>query len=361
MDLNVIANINSLSYGVVSFYLLKAFDKLGINVSLFCPRNCDIAAYSDQDVSFLRKFVDNSWKFNPKVPTLKIYHQNNLADSIGSGTRFAYSFFELEHLNEIERHHINSLDGFFVGSHWAKEVCEKNDIKVPVYVAPPCLDENLINFKKYDKNYHNDTIVFSTVGKWEQRKSHLEMIKAFEKCFDIFDNVELKMYCGNTPDDPRNYQEWLKKIEQSPLRHMIKIMPFVEKHSEMVRAISEADVYLSFSKAEGFDLPLFEAMRQGVLCIATDCTAHKEYILDSNCLKIDPIGTELAHDGKWFNKKDDKLTWSSFNFEDFCKKIKNSVEILQQGQYNTITRNAIATTTNFSWEKTAKKMLEKMI
>jgi hypothetical protein len=138
--LNLNCAIGKTGYGITSLNILKKLSELDIEVSLFPIGGNQVELNSENEKVILQKAFNNAQSFDSNSPCLKIWHQFDLASRIGSGHYYSFPFFEVDKLKPIEKIHLNSCDGIFVASKWGKEILQKNDISVPIYVAPLAVD-----------------------------------------------------------------------------------------------------------------------------------------------------------------------------------------------------------------------------
>ena len=106
-QLNLMAPINTLGYGVVGTNLLKYLSQQ-LDVALFPIGNVDITR--SEDVPIIQNAIDiaNQFEGLTNAPSLKVWHEFALADRIGNGPSFAFPFFEInkfDHSNQFG--HIN--------------------------------------------------------------------------------------------------------------------------------------------------------------------------------------------------------------------------------------------------------------
>jgi len=350
MNLNAVMPINRTSYGVVSYYILKYLKEAGVHVSLFPVGPVDISSFADQGFDFLEEFGQNASSFKYDAPCLKIFHQNLLGEFVGRGKHVAYSFFEIDPLTERDVHHINSVDKFISPSNWAKKVCENSGVTVPISIAAPSVELSLIT---NDNKPSGETIKFLHIGKWEERKCHKEMIEAFGEAFDPFDDVQLDLVCYNPFCNDEEHTKWFDVVRSSKNGHKINVLNPLQLHSQILNLYNDYHVYVSLSRAEGYDLPLIEAMSNGLLCVGTNSAAHKDYLTDDNCILVQPSGREKAFDGKWFLGESE---WDKFDTEDFVGAFVKAKEEIEKGCSEKV-EAAKQTALGNSWEKTVEKII----
>lgn len=352
MDLNLMTPINQLGYGIAGLNLCKSLTKMS-NVSLFPMGPVDVAI--KEDVEPLQQAAMRSQKLNFDAPTLKVWHQNDMAQFVGRGLRIGFPFFELDVFNDLEKHHLNHLDALFVASEWAKKIAVSN-LSLPeekIYVVP--LGVNTDIFSPAENNPDNKTIFFNC-GKWEVRKGHDALVEIFNFSFDPSDNVELWMMCTNPFLKPEQTLEWENMYKRSKLGNKIKLLPRAKTQAEVYNIMANVDCGVFPSRAEGWNLELLEMMACGKNVIATNYSAHTEFCNSENCFLVDINQTEKAFDGKWFLGDGNwaKIDDTAFNtFADHMRRIHK----MKQSHSLERNNNGIQTAERFSWDESARKIL----
>jgi len=347
MRLNLQAPINQLGYGVAGINTLKALQAQDVEVSLFTIGQPQVTNQADADA--VRKGLETAQMFDPQAPCIKIWHQNQMAERIGSGKFIGFPIFELDTFNDLEKHHLNSCDHLFVCSKWAKEICldQTRFGEHRVHVVPLGVDTEL--FPPAPARQDDKTIFFNC-GKWEIRKGHDVLIQAFRKVAEEYDNVELWMMCSN----PFNSQEENNRWHQLYNHPKVKLIPRAETQREVYNIMSQVDCGVFPSRGEGWNLELLEMMAVGKYVITTNYSAHTEFCSQENATLIPITDVEPAFDGKWFfgqgnwAKIDDEeinlLTQEMKLFAETCK-----------GRQNTA---GIETAKTFSWQNTAREIIK---
>ena len=106
MKINLMTPINQLGYGVAGLNILKALQKQA-EVSLFPIGQPQVTNQTDLDA--VRKGIHTSQTFDHKAPCVKIWHQNQMAERVGSGKFFGLPIFELDKFNSLESKPLNSV------------------------------------------------------------------------------------------------------------------------------------------------------------------------------------------------------------------------------------------------------------
>lgn len=287
------APINTLGYGYVGLNLAMHLDNMRNNVSLFPIGNIEA---EPQYHELIRKLISNQGNFNKHAPTLRVFHQFSMAESVGYGDRLGWPIFELNKFNDTEWHHLSSLDTIIVCSKWAHDIVRDNKINVSCGVVPLGVDDKV--FRPMENVQRDSNTTFFNCGKWEIRKGHDILIEAFLKAFEPTDNVRLVMHCFNPFDDNN---KWIDLYKNNKMSDKIVISDNRNIPQQMIaQMMNYADCCVFPSRAEGWNMELLESMACGRQCIATNYSAHTEYATKENCMLIDVDGTEMAYDGRFF-------------------------------------------------------------
>jgi len=357
--LNVITPINQLGYGITGLNILKALSKQ-IEVSLWPIGQANVTCQEDADVC--SHAIKNAKYFDSQAPCLRIWHQFDMAMFVGNGPHIGFPIFELDEFNSVEKHHLASLDKVFVCSEWAKNVIIKNiwPIKeVPTYVVPLGVDQRTFSSGNLftDIPQTNSDTIFFNCGKWEVRKGHDILIKAFKEAFNENDNVQLWMMTNNPFLSEEEAQQWVSMYQQGGFcQKKVKLISRVETQQEVYNIMSQSDCGVFPSRGEGWNLEAIEMLSCGKQLIITNYSAHTEFCDEKNSKLISIDETEPAYDNKWFHGQG---SWAKMGESQLNQLIQHMKNVHKETQTKR-TRNyfGINTANKFSWENSAKKILE---
>jgi len=213
------------------------------------------------------------------------------------------------------------VDRIVVPCEWNKISFDKSLKKlgrpVPVKTIPHLINDDFVGSKDVaplrgrirgsltQKIVEDDEFNVLTVGQWTDRKALLNVVKAFLMEFkDNEDcNLIIKTY-GNIQDPRPEYQEAQKQemakqiaaLKKSILNDTLNGGPKCKMHllyglfpkEQMNYLYQEADLFALFSRAEGFGLPIAEALTHETPVIVHDKGGHvgfvdpvNNYIVDS--------------------------------------------------------------------------------
>lgn len=356
MNINLIAPLNQLGFGVAGQNVAIALTKAGATVSLFPIGPIEV---NEDHKPLVEEFKANASEYDPLAPCLRIWHQDNLAEMVGKGLHVGFPFFELDRFNFREEHHMSLCDRLFVASHWAQSVVFDNFPKEDwetVRVIPLGVDREIFNENVRVDRLDEDFTTFLNVGKWEHRKGHDFLLQAFCKAFRPSDKVVLKMLSFNPFIGPMNDQ-WAKTYLGSPMGANIKLLPRLTSQQNVSKVLASADCGVFPARAEGWNLELLEMMSMGKNVICTFATAHTEFATDENARLIQVTETEPAEDGVWFHGQGN---WSKLGDDQEEQLIHHLREVHRLKQAGALRPNiaGIRTATKFSWHNTASEIIK---
>jgi len=358
VDINLVAPVNHLGYGVVGYNVLKALKNTGATVSLFAIGEPNWAG-DDSAAPLIKDAITKSQMYNNTSPSIRLWHQFGLDMFPGKGPRIGWPIFELDKFSKREKLHLSSVDALFVCSQWAKDVIEQNGIKVPTFVIPLGVDDSIFKCSEEERksrpSWTKDTTVFINIGKWEKRKGHDILLESFCKAFNTEDDVELWMINDNPFIGGENLT-WKKRYVNSPMGRNVKFFARLDKHEHLAKIFNHVDCGVFPSLAEGWNLEIPEMMACGAHVIATDYSGHTEFLTDDNSFKLDTTGTELANDGKWFHGQGN---WCTFNQDQLVEHLREVHKRKQAGTLG-VNQAGIDTAKQLTWTNTANKITESL-
>lgn len=361
MQLNVLAPINQLGYGVAGLNIVKALWDLDVEVSLFPIGGRQLIQVTNkEDERVVNTSLDVATAYSPNAPSLRIWHQDALAEHVGRGKHIGFPIFELDRFKPIEWHHIASCDKIFVCSEWAKGIVH-SEVKfyderdepprqpcVPdVDVVPLGVDATIFPPTAPIKK---DKVIFFNCGKWEIRKGHDFLMRSFRMAHAHNPNMELWMMCTNPFNTQEEEAKWHEKYDHPAVR----IIPRADTQKEVYNIMAQTDCGVFPSRGEGWNLELLEMMSVGRHVIATNYSAHTEFCNKQNCRLVDVCGTEAAHDNKWFFGQGN---WAKIN-ESTIFDLSLAMQSFAENYKYEINEFGVRTAEQFSWENTAQKIIE---
>jgi len=299
------APINSLSFGNVSYNLLREMWKRDMKVNFF-PVGTNIAfdTFNKIEKDFLDWFnssLNNRIKnVRRDHPSLKLWHLNGATERV-TRSQSLFTFYELDQPTREEVSMINLQDKVFVSSSYTKEIMTLAGIDPSqVTFVPLGLDED---FTVPDQPKISETINFSLMGKWEKRKHTAEIIKLWAEKYG--DNPSYHLNC--LVNNPHMKAEHVNALIANALGNRryfnINFIPHLETNTHINNFINRMDIDLTgLSGAEGWNLPAFNSVALGNYAIVLNATAHKDWATKENSILIESNGKTSAVDGIFFKE-----------------------------------------------------------
>ncbi len=339
----------STSYGLTGIQLTEALSALGHKI------NCvPIGGRADfpREYDGVARSIENGLKpFDKLAPSVRLYHQFSLLENCGRGPSIGFPIFELDNFTPQEFTNLSMVDRLFTCSKWAKEVIKSVNISTPVEVVPLGVDREVFN--EVGRTETDKPFTFFFPGKFEIRKGFDIVVEVFEKAFNVNDNFEVIFLPQNLFISQKDTEEWVRYLSQTKFGNKFKILGRIESSKDVANLNRYADYVVSLSRAEGFNLPLLEAMSCGTPVIATNYSAHTEYCTADNATLIDCSGRESAYDNIFFHGTG---SWLSYSNSD----IDNMVEAIRMAYRNgpKVNLAGIETAKQFTWNNSALKLIE---
>jgi len=268
------------------------------------------------------------------------YEGVKIAFNVWESTRYPEDFFQ----------QLLTFDQLWVPSHWQKEcTIEQGFPEDRVKVIPEGVDGDL--YKPSSIAYSISEFEFIHVGKWEDRKSTREIIETFLKTFpkDGYPNVTMKLFVDTwfPVDNYNSTEERLKVYGFDDDRLIIHHFSSKEKYLNGLRT---SNCFVSCARAEGWNLPLIEAIACGIPSICSGYGAQLDFH------SYPDLQVEIKEHRKPVNvygMPDCPGTWSEPNYEDLSLKMMYAFE-KRNDLINIFRNNAEDFRKKWSWENAAK-------
>ena len=360
MRINFFAPINRLGTGIHAFNLIRAFERRGHDVSLIPPMGQ--VRVSNEDTT---RWLSKKDRLISHTPSVMIFDPTWLYQFSGR-PRLGFAVFETDRLDPAQLEAVCSCDGVLVPSDWGRRVLESHG------VPPWCIRVVNEGFEPADfplvpaADRNSQTFTFCHVGKVEERKGTLQIVRCFAKEL-ASDHAKLEILSS----DPFGHGGMQKLVE------LLMELGFsvVEDHSQTavtwrkggltirlwnerpestawIYTISDCGIYPS--KGEGWGLPILECIVSGVPAIVGSWSGHSEFITMGypQELAFDRSRSEVANDGLWF--RGDRGSWHVVDDDQVRYKIRwafeNARALRKEERW---TRFVDGTRDRFTWDNAA--------
>lgn len=358
MDFSVNVPINSVSFGQSSIAILREMYKLGLNPNIFPIGGSVDLSTQKEDGDFNNWLINNIKKAHRShkrnVPVLKLWHLNSSLESI-SNKQVLLTFLETdsptpEEVNVVKNNYKVIFTNNYIKNIFTEENGCNNVVKIP-------LGFDSFNFKVLNKQYFTDgRISFNLLGKFELRKRHDRIIKAWVKKYGnnpkYFLNCALWNHFMSPEEQHQNYAQVLegKRVGN------VQFLGWMPNNSLYNDYLNSGDIVIGMSGAEGFDLGVFHSIALGKHGVVLNAHAYKEYATSKNSILVNPMGKEPCYDNRFFRQGDQ---WNQGNFYSFSEEdFLNSCDLaIKRVEENRVNIEGLKLQTEFTYEKTTKSIL----
>lgn len=302
-------------------------------------------------------YPDASKEFKPDVNIVLCETNHHIFYDNYDGPKIAYNVWESTLQPQQYFDKLKEFDEMWVPSKWQRDctIAQGYDPK-RIKVVPEGVDVNtFFPDKEVTHPLTKDKFTFFLAGRWDYRKSIKEVIETFVKTFDKNDPVELIVSVDNpfSNDGLKSTEERLKHYGLEDDR--IKILHFPPRE-EYIRLLKSCSVFVSCARAEGWNLPLIEAMACGTPSIYSDCSGQLEFA-EGRGIPV-KISHELAVSASTYNHFNDNVgNYYEPDFDDLGEKM-----IAVYGDYERYKTFALVESEQireeFNWERVAEIGLE---
>ncbi|KPA09869.1 glycosyl transferase group 1 [Candidatus Magnetomorum sp. HK-1] len=234
------------------------------------------------------------------------------------GTKIGYVVWESTHIPEDWLSALSCADILWTPSQWGKDVLISNGIKEEIIdVIPEGVNTKAFKINGSRLKFLDDINAFKFlhVGKFEIRKGSEELILAFDEAFKDNANV-LLILCSHTYKKEFDFQNYIKSLNLKNPQKIIRVGPFA-KNEDLAALYRSCNAFVMPTRAEGWGLPIIEAMACGLPTIVTGYSGLTEFATNENSYLIDykleeikkPFGLQIESKSTYYGQ------WASPDFE----------------------------------------------
>lgn len=300
----------------------KTFNILNENFDLiFCSLDGSVADFNKPNKNKLDK--NNFFEKELVTCTVPLDRYATLSDCLPDKDNISiFTMWESSALPKFPVKELNyCANKVIVPSKWNKEVFENSGVK-NVHHCPMFVDDSLFYYKP---KINLDRFVFSAgacsaseTGN-SKRKNFEIIFSAFTKAFKGVKDVQLNLKISNNDK---------KKIGQF-LDDRIKFITNHMSDGEVCNFLSESDVFISSSKAEGWGFLQIESLAVGRPIITVDYGGVKDFCNKDNSFFIEY--EEVLADGAWGKRGG---LWAEVREESIIEQMKYCYEHKDEIRHN---------------------------
>lgn len=272
-------------------------------------------------------------------------------DKIDADIKLGYlaweeSVFPRKIIEEFNR----ELHGLMVTSEHVLQVMRNSGLTIPIVNVSEGINQNLLKSEEYKlktkKNYK-----FLHISSGLPRKGVDVLIKAFTEEFDATEDVSLvfKTYRNESNIIP----ELLQKLDKSNSPEIEVIYDLNLTEGQIASLYEQSDSVIIPSRAEGFGLPVAEAMLKQLPVVTTGYSGQMDFVSDENAWLVDYELVKAESQLDLYNSY-----WAEPDIEQLKKTMRYLFENRGDLVINSKVEKALNTARTLSWESTSKKVVE---
>lgn len=295
--------INSLSFGNVSYNLLREMYRKNMSVCFFpFGDKIDFSAFDKADqkfASWVNSCAQNRFNtVSKETKTLSQWHISGSESRISS-SQTLFTFYELDQPTTIEKSIVQLQDSCVFGSSHARDVfssvgCDN------VSSVPLGFDEDFVIEENED---FSDKIHFGIMGKFEKRKNTAKIIQNWIKKYGNNYDYQLTCCIHNPFYKEEQMSNTIQNLFGGKKYGNVNFLPRLTTNSEVNHFLNSIDIDLTgLSCAEGWNIPSFNATALGKWSIVMNHTSHKDWANSKNSILVEPDSKIESYDDIFFTK-----------------------------------------------------------
>jgi len=330
--------VNPVSFGQVSTAILRELKKRDQQVILSPIANQVDLSAQPEDPEF-QQWLDQSIASFPRTHSrknriFKLWHLNGSMESF-SDEQVLFSFYELD---DPTREELNIIKNNYKVVFSCSETVEKFQSLgcENVDYMPLAFDDT--NFHKTDKDYFSDDrITFTIVGKFESRKNHEKMVRAWVKKYGNNRKYSLQCAMWNPFLKPEQNNQIAQGLMGGQNYFNVVFSGYMHKNEMYNDFLNSSDIVLGMSGGEGWGLPEFQSVCLGKHAVLLNASAYKDWANKDNAVLIDPSGKRDVYDGVFFHKGQPYNQGQIYDFseDDFISGCEEAIKRVESSRINT--------------------------
>ena len=273
--------------GEASRAIIKAVDTAGIPYvvnNIIIPGHGQLAD-TVENLSTANPYPVNLIHVNAAEASAWFRHRR-WRDYLQDRYNIGYWFWELSRFPEEWSDGFRYLDEIWVATTFCLEAVS-NVSPVPVVRVVPCMymDESRIDPRRsrfgLAENAYTFLFAFDFHSSFK-RKNPLALVEAFKMAFSNSDDAVLVVKCTNSA----SYPQYRQALDKAASGASVRIIDAILGKDELNSLVAACDCYVSLHRAEGFGLPIAEAMYLGKPAIATGYSGNMDFMTPDNSFAV---------------------------------------------------------------------------
>ena len=329
--------VNPVSFGQVSTAILRELKKRNQDIILAPIANQFDLSAQPEDEDF-KSWCDNAvGRFtsthdrNNRI--FKLWHLSGSIESF-SNEQVLFSFYELD---DPTREEINIVKNNYKVIFSCSETVDKFQSIGCKNVDYMPLAFDTTNFYKTEKKYFSDDrITFTVVGKFESRKNHEKVIRAWIKKYGNNRKYSLQCALWNPFLKPEQNNQIAQGLMGGQNYFNVVFSGYMHKNEMYNDFLNSSDIVLGMSGGEGWGLPEYQSVCLGKHAVLLNASAYKDWAKEDNAVLVNPSGKRDVYDGVFFHKGQpyNQGQIYDFNEDDFISGCEEAIKRVEASRTN---------------------------
>jgi glycosyltransferase involved in cell wall biosynthesis len=202
------------------------------------------------------------------------------------------------------------------------------------------------------------------LGKYEERKGYGQLFEAFKLVQDAGVNAELLIKADYFINQSKKHDQLMADINILEMKN-VRLLQGQFSQQDLLALYSSVHGFVFPARAEGWGLPLIEAIASGLPTLATNYSGHTEFLSKIPGLFM-PINYDLVpiedpeFQSIWPSRMGSWGSWAEADVRDLAKKMIDLTENYSEWQKKALGASDIIRH-EFSWDVARDKALSSLI
>lgn len=214
-----------------------------------------------------------------------VYAQGDVFKSNFGKYKIGFTMLETDRIPAEWVRQANLMDEVWCPSEFNRQTFQDSGVIKPIHVVPLGVDPNYFN-PQIRSSRISEHYTFLSIFEWGERKAPELLLRAFNEEFRATEPVVL--ICKVLNVDPGvDVHEQIRKLELDPSGGRIHVsLNHVIPTYQLGMLYRAVDCFVVTPRGEGWGMPIIEAMACGTPVIATDWSAHCDFMNSENAYPL---------------------------------------------------------------------------